>query len=388
MVSTTSGRESGEHHMADVSGVSERSQAPSGGVVALAGGVGGARLAHGLALALATSGLADNAPDGATSSRAIATSDAQPQLTVISNTADDFDLYGLRISPDADTVLYTLAGLANEATGWGVTGDTFTTLDQLKRYGEAPWFWLGDRDFATHILRTQRLRAGESLTQVMRGFGRALGVRADLLPMTDDPVATFVRTPDGELAFQDYFVRRQHADTVLGVRFAGIEQARLPEATRDAIQRAGVIVVCPSNPFVSVAPILAVPGMLAALRGARAAVIAVSPIVGGQAIKGPAAAMLASLGHEVSAVGVAALYADRYPGLLHGFVLDQADAADAPRIEALGLRALVADTIMRDATARERLARETLAFARVVRGGAPAPWGAVGQSAEPTEAPR
>ncbi|HUY77137.1 MAG TPA: 2-phospho-L-lactate transferase [Ktedonobacterales bacterium] len=370
--------------MPEANGASENTEA-QGGVVALAGGVGGARLAHGLALALADTGVAEGVAGGAADGPADGTPSGAERLAVISNTADDFDLYGLRISPDADTVLYTLAGLANEATGWGVTGDTFTTLDQLKRYGEAPWFWLGDRDFATHILRTQRLRMGESLTQVMRALGAALGVRADLLPMTDDPVATFVRTPAGELAFQDYFVRRQHADTVLSVRFAGIEQARLPEATRDAIRRAGVVIVCPSNPFVSVAPILAVPGMLVALRGVTAPTVAVSPIVGGQAIKGPAAVMLANLGHEVSAYGVAALYADHYPGLLHGFVLDRADAADAPRIEALGLRTLVADTIMRDAAARKRLARETLAFAQSLRDVVAS--GTVGAAASRAEAP-
>ena len=383
----TSGMESGKQRMPEANGASENTEA-QGGVVALAGGVGGARLAHGLALALAATKFAEAVAGGAADGPADGTSSGAERLTVISNTADDFDLYGLRISPDADTVLYTLAGLANEATGWGVTGDTFTTLDQLKRYGEAPWFWLGDRDFATHILRTQRLRTGESLTQVMRALGAALGVCADLLPMTDDPVATFVRTPDGELAFQDYFVRRQHTDTVLGVRFAGIEQARLPEATRNAIRRAGVVIVCPSNPFVSVAPILAVPGMLAALRGVAAPVVAVSPIVGGQAIKGPAAAMLASLGHEVSAYGVAALYAARHPGLLHGFVLDRADAADAPRIEALGLRTLVTDTIMRDAVARERLARETLAFAQSLQAQATASAGGETPNAERPEARR
>lgn len=343
------------------------------GIVALAGGVGGARLAHGLYLALADTPPADGPADGPTTQR----TDGQARLTVISNTADDFDLYGLRISPDADTVLYTLAGLANEVTGWGIAGDTFTTLDQLGRLGEDAWFWLGDRDFATHILRTQRLRAGASLTEVMRGFGQALGVRANLLPMTDDPVATRIQTAEGELAFQEYFVRRQQADAVLGVRFAGIEQARLPDATRAAILRAGVIIFCPSNPFVSVAPILAVAGMQATLRAAAAPVVAVSPIVGGQALKGPAAAMLASLGHEVSAYGVAALYAARYPGLIHGFVLDQADEALAPRIAALGLRTLVTDTIMRDAAARERLARETLAFAASLQSQAQAPASAV-----------
>ncbi len=329
-------------------------------IVALAGGVGGARLAHGLYLALADA----PAVGGATNDPTDQQTDGQLRLTVISNTADDFDLYGLRICPDADTVLYTLAGLANEATGWGITGDTFTTLDQFARLGEDAWFWLGDRDLATHILRTQRLRAGASLTEVMRGFGQALGVRADLLPMSDDPVATRIQTVDGELAFQEYFVRRQQADAVLGVRFAGIEQARLPAATRAAILRAGAIIFCPSNPFVSVAPILAVAGMQTALRAAAAPVVAVSPIVGGQALKGPAAAMLASLGHEVSAYGVAALYVARYPGLIHGFVLDQADEALAPRIAALGLRTLVTGAIMRDTAARERLARETLAFAQ------------------------
>src|SRR5579862_9379440 len=318
-------------------------------VVALAGGVGGARLAHGLLLALAAN-------------RAVAS--AQPgelpyPLSVVCNTADDFDLYSLRISPDTDTVLYTLAGLANPETGWGITGDTASALDMLGRYGEETWFWLGDRDLATHILRTERLRAGWSLSAVMQAFGQSLNVQANLLPMCDEPVATLLRTPGGELAFQDYFVRRRQAATVQGVRFAGIERVRIPDAVRQAITQAQAIIFCPSNPFVSIGPILAVPEMRDLIRVASAPKVAVSPIVGGVAIKGPAAAMLASLGHEVSAYGVATLYS----GLIQGFVIDQADAQHATRIEALGMRVLVTDTIMRDLAGRERLARETLRFA-------------------------
>ncbi len=322
-------------------------------VVALAGGVGGARLAHGLLLALG-----DESPY-----ERIDPADAQPSpiypLTVVCNTADDFDLYGLRISPDCDTVLYTLAGLANPETGWGIAGDIANALDMLRRYGAEIWFWLGDRDLATHILRTERLRAGWPLSAVMRAFGQALGVQANLLPMCEEPVATLLRTSEGELAFQEYFVRRRQNDTVLGVRFEGIEQARVSGAVRDAITQAQAIIFCPSNPFVSIGPVLAVPGMRDLIVAASAPKVAVSPIVGGAAIKGPAAAMLASMGYEVSAYGVATLYA----GLIQGFVIDRADAADAARIEALGIRVFVTDAVMRDQVGRERLAREVLRFA-------------------------
>lgn len=309
-------------------------------IVALAGGVGGAKLAHGLYRRLA--------PD---------------TLSVVVNTGDDFELYGLRISPDADTVLYTLAGLANPQTGWGIEGDTFDTLDMLKRLGEETWFLLGDRDFATHILRTQRLRAGETLTGVLAAYIRALAVRARLLPMSDDPVATIVRTPAGELAFQDYFVRRHQADDVLGVRFAGIEQARPTPVVVEAIRAADAIVFCPSNPIVSIGPILAVPGMRELLREAPAPKVAVSPIVGGQALRGPADRMLTGLGYESSSFAVASLYRD----VLAGMVIDHQDAADAPRIEALGMRVLVTETIMSDVAARERLAGEVLRFAEELR---------------------
>jgi len=316
-------------------------------IVALAGGVGGAKLAHGLYGVLG--------PDA---------------LTVVVNTADDFDLYGLHICPDADTVLYTLAGIANAETGWGIAGDTFTTLDMLKRYGEETWFALGDRDFATHILRTARLRAGATATQVLGELTSTLDVRATLLPMCDEPVATVVRTPDGELAFQDYFVRRHHQDAVTGVRFAGIERARIPAPVRSAIQRADAIVFCPSNPIVSVGPILSVPGMRELVKSAAVPVVAVSPIVGGKALRGPADRMLADLGYDVSPLGVATLYRD----VVSGLVIDRTDAAYAARIEALGLRVLVTDTVMTDVGARQRLADEVLRFA-------------TGQRAQAVEAP-
>lgn len=305
-------------------------------IVALAGGVGGAKLAHGLYAAL---------PPGA--------------LTVVVNTGDDFDLFGLCICPDADTVLYTLAGLANEATGWGIAGDTWSALEMLGRYGEEIWFHIGDRDLATHVLRTARLAAGWTPTLVLSSLAQTLGVRAALLPMCDEPVPTMVRTPEAELAFQDYFVRRQHRDRVLGVRFAGIEAARVPEGVRAAILSAEAVVFCPSNPMVSIGPILAVPGMRERLAGARMPRIAVSPIVGGKALKGPADRMLTDLGMEPTAFGVATLY----QGLLTGFVLDTVDASAGPRIEALGMRALVTDTVMRTVADRERLAREVLSFA-------------------------
>lgn len=309
-------------------------------IVALAGGVGGAKLAHGLTLA---------APD--------------EDLRVVVNTGDDFELFGLHICPDLDTVLYTLSGLANPETGWGVAGDTFATLDMLGRYGGATWFRLGDRDFATHIVRTQWLHAGQSLTEVTRELARALGARAALLPMCDEPVATLVETPAGMLAFQDYFVRRHQTDDVRGIRLSGIETARLPQGVRSALAEAEIVVFCPSNPIVSIGPILAVPGMRDALQQSQAPRIAVSPIVGGRALRGPADRMLTSLGHESSALGVARLY----QGFIHGLVIDRADADLKASIEALGMRAFVTNTIMTDAADRQRLAAEVLSFGQELR---------------------
>ncbi len=308
-------------------------------ITALAGGVGGAKMAHGLALATEPAA-----------------------VTMIVNTGDDFDHYGLRICPDLDTILYTLAGLANTATGWGVVDDTSATLDMLRRYGEDTWFWLGDRDLATSLLRTTRLRAGEPLSSVTAAMARALGVDVTLLPMSDTPVATIIQTPDGELAFQDYFVRRRHQDIVTGVRFAGIEEAQPLPAALKAIEQADALIICPSNPLLSLEPILRVKGMRAAIADANAPVVAVSPIVGGLAIKGPADRILEAQGFEVSPLGVARWYGS----LLDGLVLDETDAALAWAISELGIRPLVTQTIMRNDADRERLARETLAFAESI----------------------
>jgi LPPG:FO 2-phospho-L-lactate transferase len=305
-------------------------------IVALAGGVGGAKLAEGLA------------------------AHAGDALDVIVNTGDDCVRHGLLVMPDHDTVLYNLAGIEQAAFGWGIEGDTYATMDQLGAYGEETWFRLGDRDLALHVARTARVRAGGRLTEVCLGLQASLAIRARILPMSDTPVATEVRTADGWLEFQEYFVHRRQEPDVLEIRFAGIEAAGpTPEACA-ALETAEAIVVCPSNPLVSVGPILAVPGLregIAAARGRGARVAAVSPIVGGRALKGPADRMLAGLGHEASAAGVARLYAD----LVDVFVLDTIDAAEAAAVEALGIRPVVTDTIMGDDASRARLAGEVLA---------------------------
>ena len=309
-------------------------------VCALAGGVGGAKLA---------SGLQDVLPPG--------------DLSVVVNTADDFDLWGLHICPDLDTVMYTLAGIANPDTGWGVADESFETLNMLERYGEEAWFKLGDRDLATHVLRTSRVRSGEALTEVTSKLSGALGVESAVLPMSDDPVLTVLETPEGRLEFQEYFVRRRQQDEVLGVELRGIRDARPTERVLAAISGADAIILCPSNPVVSVGPILALPGMTEALASSSAPRVAVSPIVGGRALKGPADRMLASLGHEVSATGVARMYA----GLVDGMIVDRADENERAGIEALGMRVLVTQSVMRDAGDRARLAAETLEFgARLV----------------------
>jgi LPPG:FO 2-phospho-L-lactate transferase len=308
-------------------------------VVALAGGVGGAKLAEGLQAVVGD------------------------RLTVIVNTADDTERHGLLICADHDTVMYTLAGLENPEFGWGVAGDTWTVMGALERYGEEGWFRLGDQDLATHIVRTDRLRRGDRLTDVCRQLQARLGVVATILPMTDDPVRTQVLTDGGWLDFQDYFVRLRQEPEVREVRFAGIDDARPTLEVRPAIEAAEVIVIAPSNPIVSVGPILAVPGLGEILARARARgvpVVAVSGLVGGKALKGPADRMLASLGHESTALGVARLYRD----LADTFVLDTVDAALAPAIEELGIRVVVMDTIMTDDASRTRLATAVLAASR------------------------
>jgi LPPG:FO 2-phospho-L-lactate transferase len=304
-------------------------------VCALAGGVGGAKLA---------AGLQDVLPPG--------------DLTVVVNTADDFDLWGLHICPDLDTVMYTLAGISNPETGWGLASESFDALNMLERYGEDTWFKLGDMDLATHILRTSRLRSGETLTEVTAALSGALDVGSIILPMSDDPVSTVLETPDGRLEFQEYFVRRGQRDEVLGVELRGIEDAGPTEGVLAAISGADAIVLCPSNPVVSIGPLLAVPGIRESLASSSAPKVAVSPIVGGRALKGPADRMLASLGHEVSATGVARMYT----GLVDGMVVDRIDEDEQSGIEALGMRALVTESVMRGAEDRARLALETLEF--------------------------
>ncbi len=305
-------------------------------VVALAGGVGGAKLAEGLQACVGS------------------------RLAVVVNTGDDCVRHGLLVMPDHDTVLYTLAGIEQVALGWGIEGDTHHLMAQLGAYGEETWFSLGDRDLALHITRTARVRAGARVTEACLAAQASLGIAGRILPMSDASVATQVRTADGWLEFQEYFVHQRQAPDVLGVRFSGIEAAAPTREVLAALADASAIVLCPSNPLVSVAPILAVPGMRAGVASARSRgvpVAAVSPIIGGKALKGPADRMLASLGHESSALGVARLYAD----LVDVFVLDAIDTGLVPAVEALGMRTLVTDTIMTDDASRARLAAEVLA---------------------------
>jgi len=310
-------------------------------VVALAGGVGGAKLAAGLQAAL---------PPG--------------DLTVVVNTADDFDLWGLRICPDLDTVMYTLGGIANPETGWGIKDESFDALGMLGRYGEDIWFKLGDRDLATHVLRSARLRSVEHLTSITAALSKSLGIPSNILPMCDEPVSTVLDTPAGMLEFQEYFVRSGQRDEVRGVELRGVEKARPTAAVLDALAGAEAIVFCPSNPVVSIGPILAVPGMRDAIASSPAPKIAVSPIIGGKALKGPADRMLASLRHEVSSTGVARMY----EGLVDGMVVDLTDEEQRQDISSLGMRVLATDAVMRDEPGRERLAREVLMFAGYVAG--------------------
>jgi LPPG:FO 2-phospho-L-lactate transferase len=321
-------------------------------VVVLAGGFGGAKLTVGLAMVAEASG----APS------------AQTELSVIVNTGDDLELHGLLVCPDLDTVMYSLAGLANEATGWGVRDETWSTREMLERYGQETWFALGDRDLATHLLRSKRMRAGARLTEVTAELAEALGVHARLLPMTDDIVRTKLRTDDGWLSFQDYFVRRHHADDVHEVHFHGIESAEPTAEVLEAIAGAGRIVFAPSNPFVSIGTILAVPGIVDALRAARAPIVAVSPLIGGAAVRGPADRMFSSLGGEASAVGVARHYLEHHPGLLDGLVIDTVDGEQADAVRALGLACRVTPTLMLSDDDRRRLALEVLVFADELAG--------------------
>jgi LPPG:FO 2-phospho-L-lactate transferase len=301
-------------------------------IAVLCGGVGAARFLSGLVSVVDPAG-----------------------VTAIVNVADDDEFYGLHVSPDVDTVLYTLSGTVEEARGWGRRDETFHAQEELARFGEEAWFRLGDRDLAAHIHRTRLLRQGVPLTDVVDGMRRALGIAARVLPATDGRQRTMVRTESGWIAFQEYFVHRHTADPVRDVRFE--PAAASTPLVQAAISEAELIVIAPSNPFVSIGPILALAGMRDAIRAARAKVVAVSPIVGGEAIKGPAAGMLETLGHEVSALGVARIYAD----IANAFVLDEQDRSLAPAVEALGMRAVITPTLMRDTDTRAALARATVA---------------------------
>lgn len=280
------------------------------------------------------------------------------EVVAVVNTGDDTVLHGLHVSPDLDTVVYTLAGAISRERGWGLDGETWAAMEALGRYpSRFAWFGLGDRDLATHLFRTQRLGDGAPLSAVTAEIAKAWGVGVRVLPVTDDRLATMMDvTDEGEIGFQDYFVRRRHAVAVRGVRFDGATEATPAPGVLDALRDADVIVVCPSNPIVSIGPLLAVPGVGDAVIARRDRVVAVSPIVAGKALKGPADRLLAELGHEVSVVGVARLYA----GLAATLVIDDADAGLAGAVEAEGVRCVVTPTVMRGAAEAAALARAVL----------------------------
>jgi LPPG:FO 2-phospho-L-lactate transferase len=273
-------------------------------------------------------------------------------VTIIANTGDDIEMFGLRICPDIDTVTYTLAGVIDDRAGWGLRNDTFECLHNLASYGEDTWFNLGDKDLATHIFRTNQLRQGSSVSEITLEVCRRLGVRSTILPMTDEYTPTRVTTDDGEMHFQEYFVRRRCEPRVRSLRFDGIDSARPAPGVLDAITGADGVVVCPSNPFISIGPILGVPGMRDALVQTRAKIVAITPIIGGKALKGPAADMLRDLGHEVSAASVAAMYRD----FLDIFIVDQSDSGLERDVLELGIEARLADTIMSSLEKKKELA--------------------------------
>lgn len=314
--------------------MSDATGQPGGSYLALCGGVGGAKLALGLAKVLPAD-----------------------KLTVVVNTGDDFEHLGLHVSPDIDTVLYTLAGLANAELGWGLAGETWGFMAALERLGGPTWFRLGDQDLATHVERTGRLKRGETLSAVTAHLARRLGVAPTIVPMSDDPVRTFVQTDEGRLAFQSYFVEKRCAPRVVSIDFEGTDQAMPAAAALAALSSpdlAGVI-ICPSNPWLSIDPILAVPGWRDAIANCRAPRIAIAPLVAGQAIKGPTAKIMTELGLALNLGSIR----DHYRGLIDGLVIDDADASEAPR---LGLPVLTTGTIMRSLDDRVRLARSAASF--------------------------
>lgn len=304
-------------------------------ITALAGGVGASKLIDGLRRVI---------PAG--------------DLTIIVNTGDDVTMFGLYIAPDLDIVTYTLAGIVNPATGWGIEGDTFNCIDGLVGYtGGERWFNLGDRDLATHIHRTAMIREGLTLSETADRIRRSLGVESRIIPMTDTHTPTTIVSDEGELHFQEYLVRRRAEPKVLGIRFENIDSASPAPGVAEAILEADGVIICPSNPLISIGPILAVPGMRDLIRETKAKVAAVSPIVGGASLKGPSDRMMADLGYEVSARGVAGMYED----IVDVFILDRRDEAMAGEIERLDIKTVVTDTVMSDAGKRTELAGTTLA---------------------------
>jgi LPPG:FO 2-phospho-L-lactate transferase len=307
-------------------------------IAALAGGVGGSKLLLGLYRMMEPA-----------------------ELTIIVNTGDDIVMHGLHVSPDPDIITYTLAGVVNEEHGWGIAGETFRVAEGLARYDRPVWFKLGDRDLATHIHRSALLKDGATLSQAMDSIRSALGVRARLLPMSDDPVPTMLDTSEGRLHLQDYLVRRRCEPRLTAIAFEGMDRARPAPGVIEAINEVDGIIISPSNPLISIGPILAIPGVREALRKRRKDVVAVCPLVGGKSLKGPSDKMMAELGHKVSAVGVASLYRD----ICATFVIDGADEAASTAIEALGMTPAVRPTVMKRVEDKERLARQVLAlFAR------------------------
>lgn len=307
-------------------------------IVVLAGGVGAARFLQGVTACLPVR-----------------------DLTIIGNVGDDTDVAGLHVSPDLDTVMYTLTDAIDEDRGWGVRGDSARALERARSLGADAWFWLGDLDLGLHLARTEWLNAGVPLSTVTARLCAALGFPDRLLPSTDDRLRTMIATVAGELDFQTYYVRRSHADEVAGIRFDGAQTAAPAPGVIDAIGAAQAVIIAPSNPLISIGPILAVPGITEALVSRTVPCVAVSPIVGGAALRGPAAEMLRALGHQCSPVGVAELYS----GILDAMVIDEVDAAASAELERSGIRAVVTDTIMRDARARQHLAVAALETAGI-----------------------
>ncbi len=309
--------------------------------LALSGGIGGAKLALGLEYIFNST-----------------------NLMIAGNTGDDFEHFGLNISPDLDTLMYTLSGKSDLERGWGLANETWSFMKAMKEIGGETWFQLGDRDLAIHVERTRRLKEGERLSLITSSFCRKFGVKSQIVPATDDPLKTLVKTPKGILCFQHYFVRDQCRPKILGLKFGGLENAQPCQALEEALESSllETVVVCPSNPFLSIDPILAVKGVREKLKSSNARVIAVSPIVGGDAVKGPTANNMRDLGFTVSAYTVAKYYSD----FIDGFMLDKGDENEISRIESLGMQVGLADTVMTDLQSKIKLAEDVLRFSKTL----------------------